>query len=622
MTTLSKRCVPRSSLRQAFGPKKTKRRTHRICLRMIRHTTNLTLWFEKCIVEYDRMNLEERVAVMTRIIEIHKLDHTFEAIPERKKKVLEDAVELSQDHFKKYLAKLKSINPPCVPFFVVVVVVVGGGGGVVVVVVVGGGGGGGGGVVVVVVWYGIYLTNILKTEEGNPDFLNATKKNSSTSANGGKWQKSPENPAVPEPARFFENLNPMGNRSEKDFADYLFNMSLEIEPRNSRQPPRFPRKTVYSLKSPGIRPVRTSTSGTLKGHPVPLEREPPHKITFRSIAETEQEPSTSASVPPAPTLHTTAVRPSDLSSVFGEQDLSNSYGVGSSVFAQVLLPPSSKFQEFQSVSCGSLHQLVEEPLKPPPLPPRRKDALWAPARTTLPPSPLGSLLLSPAPQPRAPYNGPLPLDGPLPSPPPPPPRDPMPDTPPPVPQRPPEIFINYPAQPAALPRRTLPLGLRQQLAQLPQHAPEHAVAEGPAPELPPERQPKQSVPAAPHRGAASSPAPQLQSAAAQTTAKDLQTRAAAPAAPGPVIGGERREQPIGSRGNQEVVIAGSVAPPSSSFTTLCANENETHRSASQSRSSLILKKGEESQKHSPQRLVNRFIFRGIDAILSRLTRDF
>lgn len=40
-----------------------------------------------------------------------------QAIPERKRKVLEEAVELSQDHFKKYLAKLKSINPPCVPFF-------------------------------------------------------------------------------------------------------------------------------------------------------------------------------------------------------------------------------------------------------------------------------------------------------------------------------------------------------------------------------------------------------------------------------------------------------------------------------------------------------------------------
>lgn len=40
-----------------------------------------------------------------------------QAIPERKRRALEDAVELSQDHFKKYLIKLKSINPPCVPFF-------------------------------------------------------------------------------------------------------------------------------------------------------------------------------------------------------------------------------------------------------------------------------------------------------------------------------------------------------------------------------------------------------------------------------------------------------------------------------------------------------------------------
>lgn len=85
----------------------------------------------------------------------------LQAIPERKKRVLEEAVELSQDHFKKYLAKLKSINPPCVPFF--------------------------GKPRLhqpstdstlrpltsppLAPPSGIYLTNILKTEEGNPDFL-------------------------------------------------------------------------------------------------------------------------------------------------------------------------------------------------------------------------------------------------------------------------------------------------------------------------------------------------------------------------------------------------------------------------------------------------------------------
>lgn len=43
--------------------------------------------------------------------------NVFQQIPSRQRKILEEAHELSEDHYKKYLAKLRSINPPCVPFF-------------------------------------------------------------------------------------------------------------------------------------------------------------------------------------------------------------------------------------------------------------------------------------------------------------------------------------------------------------------------------------------------------------------------------------------------------------------------------------------------------------------------
>ncbi|XP_049562256.1 son of sevenless homolog 2 isoform X3 [Orcinus orca] len=412
-------------------------------LKMIRHTTNLTLWFEKCIVEAE--NFEERVAVLSRIIEIlqvfqdlnnfngvleivsavnsvsvYRLDHTFEALQERKRKILDEAVELSQDHFKKYLLKLKSINPPCVPFF------------------------------------GIYLTNILKTEEGNNDFLkkkgkdliNFSKRRKVAEITGEiqQYQNQPYCLRIePEMRRFFENLNPMGNASEKEFTDYLFNKSLEIEPRNCKQPPRFPRKSTFSLKSPGIRPNtgrHGSTSGTLRGHPTPLEREP-CKISFSRIAETELESTVSAPTSPN-TPSTPPVSASSDLSVFLDVDLNSSCG-SNSIFAPVLLPHSKSFFS----SCGSLHKLSEEPLIPPPLPPRKKfDHDASNSKGTMksdddPPAIPPRQPPPPKVKPRVPAPSGA-FDGLLHSPPPPPPRDPLPDTPPPVPLRPPEHFINCP----------------------------------------------------------------------------------------------------------------------------------------------------------------------------------
>ncbi|KAK3864097.1 hypothetical protein Pcinc_023177, partial [Petrolisthes cinctipes] len=131
-------------------------------LKLIYHTNNITRWFMRCIVDTD--NFEERVSLMQRVVEImvmfhelnnfsgifevssalgsaavHRLEHTKMEVRKRlpfyQLKVFDEASEYSENHCRKYQEKLRSINPPCVPFF------------------------------------GMYLTNILLIEEGNPDFL-------------------------------------------------------------------------------------------------------------------------------------------------------------------------------------------------------------------------------------------------------------------------------------------------------------------------------------------------------------------------------------------------------------------------------------------------------------------
>uniref|UniRef100_A0A8C5PJ88 SOS Ras/Rac guanine nucleotide exchange factor 1 n=1 Tax=Leptobrachium leishanense TaxID=445787 RepID=A0A8C5PJ88_9ANUR len=306
-----------------------------------------------CIVETE--NLEERVVVVSRIIEIlqvfqelnnfngvlevvsamnsspiYRLDNTFEQVPSRQRKILEEAHELSEDHQKKYLAKLRSINPPCVPFC------------------------------------GIYLTNILKTEEGNPDFLkrhgkelvNFSKRRKVAEITGEiqQYQNQPYCLQVePDIRRFFENLNPMGNIAEKEFEDYLFKKSLEIEPRNAKTLPRFPKKYNYNLKSPGVRPSNPRP-GTMR-HPTPLQQEP-RKISYSRIPESEIE--CAASAPNSPRTPLTPPPPSaassttDVCSVF-DSDLSSPFHSRSA-----------------SISSISFSKTSEEMQVPPPVPPRRR----------------------------------------------------------------------------------------------------------------------------------------------------------------------------------------------------------------------------------------------------------
>ena len=67
---------------------------------------------------------------------------------------------------------------------------------------------------------------------------------------------------------FLENLNPFEDLNETEISNYLYQASLEIEPRGCKAPVKAPRKWPDAkLKSPGIKP-RSSLSRHIP-HPLP-----------------------------------------------------------------------------------------------------------------------------------------------------------------------------------------------------------------------------------------------------------------------------------------------------------------------------------------------------------------
>lgn len=362
------RAVQPSELVGSVWMKNTKNKTSPNLLKMIEFSTSLTFWIEKCIIEAE--NLEERVAIVSRCIEImtvfqelnnfngvlevvsafnsapvHRLEHTFNEVNHRLIRQMNEAKELNSDHFKKYIEKLRSINPPCVPFL------------------------------------GMYLTNILKTEEGNPDFLkrdtegliNFSKRRKVAEITGEiqQYQNQPYCLTVEQDIRdFFEHLDPLEGRDEKTFNDYLYNKSLEIEPRGAKIPPKYGKKYNYSLKSPGVRPATRHSTGASKSH----------TFAFTPFSSTSgysrfDEESEISSTPNTPTT------PSSPRSVAGSDN---------GVFANVLIGPGMSHAASintltSSVSVNNVPtaELVSlappppgheqlPPLQGPPLPPRSR----------------------------------------------------------------------------------------------------------------------------------------------------------------------------------------------------------------------------------------------------------
>lgn len=192
---------------------------------------------EVMMVLYDLNNFNGVLAVVAAMdsAAIYRLTFTFKQLSERYRNFLNQCRELNKDHFRRYQEKLRSINPPCVPFF------------------------------------GMYLTNILHIEEGNRDelpnteLINFSKRRKVAEITGEiqQYQNQPYCLKIDPKLRvsggqqdrtlmyvknnnlitfisffflknFLENLDPFRGMDDAD--SFLYNESIRLEPKNAKQP--------------------------------------------------------------------------------------------------------------------------------------------------------------------------------------------------------------------------------------------------------------------------------------------------------------------------------------------------------------------------------------------------
>ncbi|CAK8692407.1 unnamed protein product [Clavelina lepadiformis] len=352
-------------------------------LKMIHSSTTVSRWLSKSIVE--AKNFEERTSVMSRAVEImqvlkqlnnfngllefvaafnssaiHRLHHTKQHLPERLLKALRECMDLCDPRLTRTLEKLRSCDPPCVPFV------------------------------------GTFLTNILKTEEGNPhllpnypeklELINFAKRRMVASIlfDIQQYQNQPYNLIpVPEIQEFLTGLSPLKGFTEKQFNDYLFACSQEIEPRHAERAARFPRTlNDKEMKSPGTVPSKRSTKTSLyrdeskislldRRNSVPDEEPvPAPAVTPEApVTPVKKEPPPPPRPPRQPMAHDLVSAPP----VMGQNVFSFDH-------VPRLHPPETP------AIFGRATSIEEDDNGPPPLPPR--DDYWNQPQPSFPPAEL------------------------------------------------------------------------------------------------------------------------------------------------------------------------------------------------------------------------------------------
>uniref|UniRef100_A0A915EFP1 Son of sevenless n=1 Tax=Ditylenchus dipsaci TaxID=166011 RepID=A0A915EFP1_9BILA len=241
--------------------------------KLIEHSTMLTYWVARSIVETE--SLEERVEMLSRILEImivfeelnnftgvvafysalncssvYRLKESKARLDKEKQGWYERFMELCNPHWKEMLQRLRSVNPPCIPFA------------------------------------GTYLSQIFFFETGKSTFVQSNhdlnvdhdsevssskklvsfmkcRKIAAVIRELQMYQNQPYHLKVePSIMHFFETLNPLnGFKDKDDLETYLYNQSKKIEPKDAEIPFMKPRRPSEALRSPGVKPPKTPTSG-------------------------------------------------------------------------------------------------------------------------------------------------------------------------------------------------------------------------------------------------------------------------------------------------------------------------------------------------------------------------